>query len=116
MQRVLIIDDKLHLLRLLELRLQQEGLTVLTAHSGAEGLSLASRCKPDLVVVDSLIAEAQGEGFVRRLSQTGAEATIPVILLSARGDDLLEEDAASLAQVRKPFRPSQLIALVREHL
>ena len=116
-QRVLIIDDEESILNLLELKFRREGLEVVTAATVADGLEAARQACPDLIIVDVQMRDAGGETLAERLRENASTAHIPLILLSARADeDMDEEFAGMIGRLRKPFRPSQLLALARDYL
>jgi DNA-binding response OmpR family regulator len=93
--------------------LTQEGYRVVSAHNGKEALVVARRELPDLIILDLMMPEMDGYGFMRAHR---AEQNTPIILLTARVDD--EEKVIGLEigaddYVTKPFRPRELVARVR---
>lgn len=117
-RRVLIIDDEPNILELLELKFEREGLEVLTANSAEDGLRKAYEHRPDLIILDIAISDGEEQLLSERLKADERTALIPLILLSARTDKGVDSvgDEWGLTRLRKPFRPSQLLALAREHL
>ena len=115
MAKVLLLDNQAHMLELLRSKFEVEGFEVLTAESGGAGVQLAQSERPDLIVLDERLLDEEGVPVAERLKQLDELSDIPVILLTTRtaenGDS--REGAAS---VQLPFRPSQLLALVRENL
>ena len=110
---ILVVDDEKRLVSLVESYLTQEGYRVVTAHDGREALTVARREHPDLIILDLMMPELDGYGFMRAHR---AEANTPIILLTARVDD--EEKVIGLEigaddYVTKPFRPRELVARVR---
>lgn len=110
---ILVVDDEKRLVSLVESYLTQEGYRVVTAHDGKEALLVARREHPDLIILDLMMPEMDGYGFMRAHR---AEQNTPIILLTARVDD--EERVIGLElgaddYVTKPFRPRELIARVR---
>ncbi len=119
-QRVLIIDDEASILSLLATRFRREGIDVMTASTAAEGVQLALKRRPDLIILDMRLADDEGTSLQAVLRQDAATASIPIILLSASTDASKDEGADGeadmlTARLRKPFRPSQLLALARDH-
>ncbi|HEX7021277.1 MAG TPA: response regulator [Trueperaceae bacterium] len=118
MSRVLIIDDEPSLLSLLEQKFQRAGFEVATASDSEKGFLAATESGPELIILDLKLSEAADMSLAERLRTDSRTADIPVILLSARagqeGDE--EELEGLMTQLRKPFRPSQLLALAREHI
>ena len=114
--RVLVVDDEKPLRRLLRLYLSKEGFAVTEAEDGAEALSLLRRGGIDLALVDVMLPEVDGFEVVRRIRQ---ESTIPIILLTARGEEAnrvagLEVGADDY--VVKPFSAPEVVARVRAQL
>jgi DNA-binding response OmpR family regulator len=110
---ILVVDDEKRLVSLVESYLTQEGYRVVTAYDGKEALIVARRENPDLIVLDLMMPEMDGYGFMR---VHRAEQNTPIILLTARVDD--EEKVIGLElgaddYVTKPFRPRELTARVR---
>ncbi len=110
---ILVVDDEKRLVSLVESYLTQEGYRVVTAHDGKEALVVARREHPDLIILDLMMPEMDGYGFMRahRVNQN-----TPIILLTARVDD--EEKVIGLEigaddYITKPFRPRELVARVR---
>jgi DNA-binding response OmpR family regulator len=110
---ILVVDDEKRLVSLVESYLTQEGYRVVSAHDGKEALIVARREHPDLIILDLMMPEMDGYGFMRAHR---AEQNTPIILLTARVDD--EEKVIGLEigaddYVTKPFRPRELVARVR---
>ena len=110
---IMVVDDEKRLVSLVESYLTQEGYRVATAHNGREALTVASREKPDLIILDVMMPEMDGYEFMRRHR---SENNTPIILLTARVDD--EEKVIGLEvgaddYMTKPFRPRELVARVR---
>lgn len=84
---VLIVNDEPDQLRLMRTLLNKAGFTVLTAEDGAEGLALAKRERPDLVISDVTMPLMNGLDFCRRLRADSALKTVPILLVSALQKD-----------------------------
>ena len=118
MARVLLLDNQAHMLELLRSKFELEGFDVLTSESGDEGVALAEREQPDLIVLDERLQDEAGRFVSERLQESELAREIPVILLTPRASDGGgggKKDGNAQA-VQLPFRPSQLMALVRENL
>lgn len=113
MQTILVVDDERNIIELARLYLSQEGYKVLTSGNGREALEIAREKRPDLVVLDIMLPEMDGWEVCRRLSQ---ESDVPVILLTARGEDVDRIVGLELGAddyVVKPFNPRELVARIK---
>ena len=111
--RLLIIDDDTELTGLLTELLGQEGFHVDAHHSGADAASRASSGEYSLVILDVMLPEVNGFEILKQIRRT---SSVPVILLTARGEDVdrvvgLEIGADDY--VPKPFNPRELTARIR---
>jgi two-component system KDP operon response regulator KdpE len=88
-EKVLLIDDDAGLLTLLQLGLEREGFSVITARNGKEGVRLAYENRPDVIVLDIMMAEMDGWTTCQRLRHV---CDTPIIMLTARtgGDDIIK--------------------------
>ena len=109
---VLLIDDDIELVELLRDYLTQEGYTVLTANDGASGLAALS-AQVDLVVLDVMMPGISG---LETLARIRAGSSVPVLMLTARGDDADRIAGLELGAddyVAKPCTPRELSARIR---
>jgi two-component system alkaline phosphatase synthesis response regulator PhoP/two-component system response regulator VicR len=115
-KRVLVVDDDRVIQQLLQVNLELEGYDVVaTASDGPEALVKVKELKPDLVILDIMMPKMDGLEVCRRLREDASTATIPVILLSARAQDLdIREglDIGASAYLTKPFDPVELLDVV----
>ena len=113
MDRVLIVDDDVQLCRLLAERLETEGFSIEAVHDGMRGLERALSLEHALVVLDLMLPGMGGLDVLRRLR---AKSPIPVLILTARGEDIdriLGLEIGADDYVPKPFNPRELIARIR---
>lgn len=113
---VLAADDDKDILELITFRLERSGYTVLQAHDGEEALRLAQTAKPSLAVLDVMMPKIDGFELTRRLRADAATSRMPIILLTARGQDADVQqgfDAGADDYIRKPFSPQELRARVQ---
>ena len=119
MPRILVVDDEKNILELVRFNLEREGYEVLTCLDGARALELARSEKPDLIVLDVMLPEISGLEVCRELHQDPATRKIPIIMLSARADELdrvLGLEMGADDYVTKPFSPRALVARVKARL
>jgi DNA-binding response OmpR family regulator len=116
---VLVIDDDPVILKLLEVNFEMEGFTVLVARDGEEGIDVARRDQPDLIVSDIMMPKKSGLELVTELKGDARTNAIPIILLSAKAqnaDVRSGMDAGADDYVTKPFEPLDLVDRVNRLL
>jgi CheY-like chemotaxis protein len=117
--RVLIVDDEAHIVQVLSIKLRNAGYEVFTAVDGEEAMELAGREIPDLIITDFQMPYMTGLELCRALAANPTTAAIPVLMLTARGYALDDEDLA-LGNIRdvlsKPFSPRAIVQQVQELL
>ena len=114
--RVLLIDDDEDLRLLARKTLTRAGHTILEARGGDEGLALAAAQTPDLILLDLFMPPPDGFEVLRRLRARPETAGIPVVVLTASGDEESLRKSFELGAtdfLAKPFTPPQLDARVR---
>ena len=112
--RVLLVDDDSQLTEMLAEYLQPEGMAITAVGSGTQGLSRAQQDEYDLIILDVMLPGLSGFDVLRQLRQGGVQS--PVLMLTARGDDVdrivgLEMGADDY--LPKPFNPRELLARVK---
>jgi two-component system phosphate regulon response regulator PhoB len=116
MSRVLVVEDESALVTLLRYNLEKEGFTVAAARDGEEGVLMAREQKPDLVLLDWMLPLLSGIEVCRQLRRRPETRSIPIIMLTARGeegDKLRGLDSGADDYVTKPFSPTELVARIR---
>ena len=109
---VLVVDDDPVILKLLEVNFEMEGFTVLLAHDGEEGVSVARSERPDIVVSDIMMPRMSGLQLVEELKSDPDTSAIPIILLTAKAqmaDIRAGTDAGADDYITKPFEPLELV-------
>jgi two-component system alkaline phosphatase synthesis response regulator PhoP len=112
-ETILVVDDERNILELAQMYLEQAGYRVDSASDGQEALTRARHRRPALVVLDLMLPGIDGWEVCRRLR---AEADVPIIMLTARSDDVDRIVGLELGAddyVTKPFNPRELVARVR---
>jgi DNA-binding response OmpR family regulator len=115
-EKILVVDDEEDILELVRFNLVREGYEVFCSQSGEEGVSLAGKELPDLMVLDLMLPGIDGLEVTRRLKRDNTTKNIPVIMLTAKGEEAdivagLELGADDY--VTKPFSPRVLLARIR---
>ena len=116
---VLVVEDEEEIVRLISFHLEKEGYAVLSAASGTEALSLVFEHLPDLIILDIMLPEMDGLEVCRRLRGSDKAASIPVLILSARKEELdrvLGLEMGADDYMIKPFSVRELVARVRAML
>jgi two-component system KDP operon response regulator KdpE len=114
--RVLLIEDDSQIRRFLRMTLEGEGIAVLEAESGREGLEEAARQQPDLIILDLGLPDMDGVAVIRQLRSWSA---VPVVVLSARSAEaqkVMALDSGADDYLTKPFGNLELMARLRVHL
>jgi two-component system phosphate regulon response regulator PhoB len=114
--RILIVEDEGPLVTLLRYNLEREGFTISEASDGEEALLRAAEDRPDLILLDWMLPLLSGIEVCRRLRRLPDTATVPIIMLTARGeenDKVRGFDCGADDYITKPFSPVELIARVR---
>ncbi|HIF60219.1 MAG TPA: phosphate regulon transcriptional regulatory protein PhoB [Rhodospirillales bacterium] len=112
---VLIVEDEPPLVELLRYNIEKEGFGVQIATDGEKALLLASENEPDLVILDWMLPDISGIDVCRRLRARKETKSLPIIMLTARGeerDKVSGLDAGADDYIVKPFSPSELIARI----
>ncbi|MGH7614898.1 MAG: response regulator [Gemmatimonadales bacterium] len=115
-RRLLVVDDEPHIGLLLRLQMESRGYELRLARSlfEARAALLSDADRPDAVLLDLHLPDGSGVDLLRELRGRPATATLPIIILTAEGEERVLQEARSLgaATVTKPFSPSKLTAQV----
>ena len=115
-ERILIVEDEEDIAELLEYNLHRQGYEAEAVGSGEEGLSLVPEIAPDLLILDLMLPGLSGLDVCRKLKADPATRSIPVIMLTAKGEEediIAGFEAGADDYVTKPFRPRILLARVK---
>ena len=110
---VLVVDDERNVTQLVRLYLTTDGFHVETASNGEEAIEKARRTRPDIVILDLMMPDMDGWEVCRQLRVIG---DIPIIMLTARGEDVDKIVGLELGAddyLTKPFNPRELVARVK---
>jgi len=116
--KILIVDDEVHLARILQFTLEHEGYDVVTAFDGREAIEKAERENPDLVILDLMLPILDGYKVCNKLKCSDRFRNLPIIILSARdlSRERIEEPLQADVFMEKPFNTGNLIEKISELL
>jgi two-component system phosphate regulon response regulator PhoB len=115
-EKVVVIEDEADILEVVRYNLAREGFRVVTSLDGEEGLALVRREAPDLVLLDLMLPGLEGIEVCRRLQADPITSGIPVIMVTAKGEEsdvVLGLAVGADDYVSKPFSPKELVARVK---
>ena len=115
-ERILVVDDEEDILSLVEYNLVKSGYDVACVETGEDALKTAKSMSPDLIVLDLMLPGIDGLEVCRLLKQNSTTEQIPIIILSAKGEESDVVRGLELGAddyVTKPFSPNILVARVR---
>jgi phosphate regulon transcriptional regulator PhoB len=116
MKKILIVDDEKDIVDLISYNLEKEGFTIIKAYDGEKALDLIQKDSPDLVVLDLMLPGIRGLDVCRLIRQDKKTERLPIIMLTARSDDLdkiLGLEMGADDYITKPFNVKELIARIR---
>jgi DNA-binding response OmpR family regulator len=112
-KKVVVIDDELSVQEVVRGYLEKDGYLVYVAGNGKDGLALAERTKPGLVVLDLMLPDIPGEEICREIR---SRSDVPILMLTAKASEDERIDGLGLGAddyLTKPFSPRELVARVR---
>ena len=115
-ETVLVIDDSPTILKVVQLVLTKAGFKVLTASDGEEGVRRARETHPSLILLDFVMPKMNGYQVCRALGESGELKDVPVVLMSAKGDQVGERFVKVMGivdYITKPFSPEAITAVVQ---
>lgn len=115
-KKILVVDDEKDIVDLVAYNLEKAGYKVLRAYDGAAALRKAQEEAPDLLVLDLMLPGLDGLEVCRRLKAADKTARIPVLMLTAKGeesDKVVGLELGADDYVTKPFSPKELVARVK---
>jgi two-component system alkaline phosphatase synthesis response regulator PhoP len=118
-RKVLVVDDEIHIVHVVAVKLRNNGFEVISAGNGEEGFKLACEEKPDIVIADLKMPVMTGLEMVEKLRHCEQTKDIPVIVLTARGFDIEDSKKRDLQiseYLSKPFSPKKLLKDVEDIL
>jgi DNA-binding response OmpR family regulator len=118
-KKILIIEDEEDLLKMMIFRLKSADYEVISAVDGLQGLEMAKKEKPNLIILDLMLPRLDGFRVCKMLKASDEYKDIPIIILTARMDESdkkLAEDVGANAYMTKPFNHQLLLGKIKELL
>ena len=115
-EHVLVIDDSPTIVKVVQLVLTKAGFEVSTAADGEAGLAAARTRTPDLILLDFVMPRMNGYQFCREAAADGGSSDVPIVLMSAKGDQVGERFVKVMGivdYITKPFSPEAITAVVQ---
>jgi CheY-like chemotaxis protein len=119
MAKILIAEDERDIRELIKFTLMFAGHEITAASNGAEAVELAPQVKPDLIMMDVRMPKMTGYEACREIKKHDAVRDVPVIFLSAKGQDeeiQTGKDVGAVAYILKPFAPDELTQKISDIL
>lgn len=116
-RKVLVVDDEVHIRKVVAIKLNNNGYEVITAEDGKEGYDLAVSEMPDMIISDFQMPNMTGIEMVEKLRQDEKTKEIPVIMLTARGFAIEDhqKQMLNIAEfLSKPFSPKELLRTIQD--
>ncbi len=113
---ILVVDDEFDILNLLDFNLRKAGYKVLQAEDGPEALTIAESRVPHLILLDIMLPNMEGTEVLKRLKASKSTESIPVIMLTAKGeeiDKIVGFELGAEDYITKPFSPRELVLRVK---
>ena len=119
-KKVLLCDDEIPILRAAEFKIKKAGYDVRIASDGQQAWEMIQADCPDILVTDCQMPRLDGLGLVSRLRQHDDTRDLPVLMLTAKGFELREDELAEQLNIRelipKPFSPRKLLETIENVL
>ncbi len=116
-RKILVIEDEPNIVEAISFLLKREGWDVATHANGKDAIEAVARTAPDVVILDVMLPGRSGYDILQELRARPETATLPVLMLTARGQAKDRELAERLGASRfmtKPFSNAQVLACIRE--
>jgi len=118
-KKILVVDDERDIIKALTIRLQRGGYEAVYAYDGAQGVFMAHKEKPDLIILDIRMPGGDGFTVAQRLKGTPQTSHIPILFLTGTPERGAEQKAQELGgrfYIKKPYDPEELLDAVRRAL
>ncbi len=117
--RIMAVDDDEKVLRVIEALLIPHGYEVISVHNGRDAITAMTKTKPDLVLMDIFMPKMDGYTALGKIKNDVAIREVPVVMVSAVGQELNKKLAKSLGAagyITKPFKSQELLAVINHLL
>ena len=117
--QILVVDDDPNIIEMVKVNLEIEGFKVIYADNGKEGIEIAKRAKPDLILMDWMLPSMSGIDAVKLLKADPVSKDIPIFMLTARSqvNDIDQAFKAGADNyITKPFNPVELASVLQSKL
>jgi CheY-like chemotaxis protein len=118
-RKVLVVDDEVHIVHVVAIKLRNNGYEPITAGNGQEAYDLACRENPDIIIADYMMPVMTGLELLEKLRENETTRNIPFILLTARNfaiDDVNQQRLNVSQCITKPFSPKELLRDIEDIL
>jgi len=118
-KKVLVVDDEVHIVHVVAIKLRNNGYEPITAGNGQEAYDLACRENPDIIIADYMMPVMTGLELLEKLRENETTRNIPFILLTARNfaiDDVNQQRLNVSQCITKPFSPKELLRNIEDIL
>ena len=118
-KKVLVVDDEIHIVHVVAIKLRNNGFNVITAENGAQAFERACEDNPDIIVTDCQMPVMTGLELIEKLRKNEGTKEIPVIMLTARSFAIEQEQKEQLQIsecLSKPFSPKELLRSIEDIL
>ena len=115
-EKILIIEDEKDIVKMLDYNLKKEGFKTLSAHNGEDGLDMARKENPDLILLDLMLPEMDGLDVCKAIKNEAKTSHIPIIILTAKAqetDKIVGLELGADDYMTKPFSPRELMARIK---
>ncbi|MBI2083485.1 MAG: response regulator [Deltaproteobacteria bacterium] len=118
-KKVLLIDDSPETLQLVKEILEDHSFICLTAPTAMKGLEVAKKTRPDLILLDLMLPQMSGFGFVRQLRGNTELSKIPIVVLTAVGDEEVAREVIDMganSYLRKTCGTRELVSTISNYI
>jgi DNA-binding response OmpR family regulator len=118
--KIAIIEDDQAIAQMYRIKFESEGFTVETAENGKLGLALAESMKPDIILLDLMMPEMNGDEMLKAMRKTTWGKNTKVVILTNMGEQEIPEDVKTLGVtaviLKADMTPRQVAELIKKHL